>query len=320
MLLLDLEHTKVRDERHLRALTGLDSRQIHLLLPQFTQAREQLEEEAYQERKKLDPYARKPGGGRKGKLPTDEEKLIFILYYMKAYPTFDMLGDKYDMSRSSANENVYKMFPILTLALSELGAIPHRHFETVEAFQEALGDTERIIIDATERAYRRSIDSETQRKYYSGKKKQHTVKNTVITRDDKSIFFLGDTFEGHTHDYTMLKTEFPPELDWFLDLDVLADLGYLGITSHYQGHRIQIPHKTPPKTAHNPDPKLTDQQKSDNSAMSKIRILVENAIGGIKRFNILVHQFRNRGSKYFSDKLEDTVISLAAGLWNLSLA
>ena len=46
----------------------------------------------------------------------------------------------------------------------------------------------------------------------------------------------------------------------------------------------------------------------------QVRILVENAISGIKRFNILVHAFRNH-----KDGMEDDSIVLAAGLWNFLL-
>ena len=61
--------------------------------------------------------------------------------------------------------------------------------------------------------------------------------------------------------------------------------------------------------------KLTDEQKAENRALSQIRIFVENAIGGIKRYNILVHRFRNHKSGF-----EDDVIGICAGLWNFSLA
>ena len=52
---------------------------------------------------------------------------------------------------------------------------------------------------------------------------------------DKFIVFLGRTFSGHNHDYRMLKQEFPPEIDWFTELHVLVDLGYMGIQSDYRG-------------------------------------------------------------------------------------
>ena len=44
-------------------------------------------------------------------------------------------------------------------------------------------------------------------------KKEHTLKNTVISLPSKFIVFLGRTFSGHNHDYKMLKQEFPPEME-----------------------------------------------------------------------------------------------------------
>ena len=49
---------------------------------------------------------------------------------------------------------------------------------------------------------------------------------------DKLIVFLGRTLSGHNHDYSMLKQEFPPELDWCTDIQVRADLGYLGVSKN----------------------------------------------------------------------------------------
>ena len=125
---------------------------------------------------------------------------------------------------------------------------------------------------------------------------------------------MGQTVTGHNHDYKMLKTEFSPEKEWFEGLDVWVDLGYQGIQKDYEAGHIHIPHKKPRKSKKNPNPKLTDEQKEENKAVGKVRIVVENAIGGIKRYNILVHRFRNY--KYGFD---DLVIVLAAGLWNFLL-
>ena len=60
----------------------------------------------------------------------------------------------------------------------------------------------------------------------------------VISLPNKFIVSLGRTFSGHNHDYIMLKQEFPPELDWFTDINVPVDLGYLGIQSDYRGDRM----------------------------------------------------------------------------------
>jgi len=131
---------------------------------------------------------------------------------------------------------------------------------------------------------------------------------------DKAIFFLGGTFFGHTHDYTMLKEEFPPEKAWFQYLQVLVDLGYQGIASDYIGEKIRIPHKKPRKSEKNPNTSLSDEQKRENHALSKIRILVENAICGLKRYNILVHRFRNHKKNF-----DDDAVGIAAALWNFNL-
>ena len=111
---------------------------------------------------------------------------------------------------------------------------------------------------------------------------------------DKFIVFLGRTFSGHNHDYTMLKQALPPEVDWFSDLQVRVDLGYLGIKSDYRGDQIAIPTKKPRKSQKNPNPQLSEEQSAANTALSRVRIFIEHAIGGMKRSNILVHTFRNR--------------------------
>ena len=113
----------------------------------------------------------------------------------------------------------------------------------------------------------------------------------------------------------MLKQEFPPEVDWFVDLSVRVDLGYLGIKSDYRGDQIAIPTKKPRKSQKNPNPPLSDEQKAAKKALSQIRIFIEHAIGGMKRSNILVHAFRNR-----LENFEDDVIGVCAGLWNFVLS
>ncbi len=130
----------------------------------------------------------------------------------------------------------------------------------------------------------------------------------------KWIVFVGGTFSGHAHDYTMLKTEFPPEHPWFETIRAFVDLGYQGIQDDYAGESIEIPYKKPRKSKKNAKPALTTEQKVENQALSRVRIYVENAISGIKRFNILVHAFRNRKTN-----MEDDVIATCAGLWNFLL-
>ena len=98
------------------------------------------------------------------------------------------------------------------------------------------------------------------------------------------IHFIGQTFPGKTYDYTMLKTEFPPDEAWFATTAVLLDLGYQGVQTDYQGDHISIPHKKPRKSKKKPNSRLSAEQKQENQALAKLRVYIEHAICGIKRF------------------------------------
>lgn len=132
---------------------------------------------------------------------------------------------------------------------------------------------------------------------------------------EKVILFLGQSFAGRHHGYAMFKQEFPPEYSWFEAISAKVDLGYQGIKTDYPDAVIDIPFKKPRKSKKNPNPQLSDEQKAYKQALSKLRINVENAIGGMKRFTILVQRFRNRLQGFADD-----VMAICAGLWNALLA
>lgn len=302
----------VRDERQLKALIGVSSDEFDTILSEFTRCYEVLKLEQYTNSEKVDK--RKPGAGAKGKLNSMESKLFFILFYLKTYPTFDELGYQFGLDRSSACRNIHHLMPVLKRTLDQLGVIPKRTFNGLEDFKQVFDNIEKFIIDATEREHARPTDKEEQKKKYSGKTKKHTVKNTVISDTEKKILFLGNTVCGSTHDYTLFKEEFSPEIDWFKDHSILVDLGYLGIQNEYTIGDLGIPHKKPRKSKSNPSPSLTNEQKEENKKLSRTRVIVEHAIGGMKIFGILRIKFRNR-----IDNFVDDVVIVAAGLWNARL-
>ncbi len=161
---------EIRDDRHMRALTGLSQAQFDELLPTFTEVYLTKRQADYEQAVQAGERQRKPGGGRKGQLPTLADKLLFVLYYYKDYPTFDVLGTQFKLARSKAHTNLYLLTPFLHETLVKLGMMPHREFKTVAELTLALNGVDQIIIDATERAYRRPQEAEQQREHYSGKK------------------------------------------------------------------------------------------------------------------------------------------------------
>jgi len=161
---------EIRDDRQMRALTGLSQEKFNHLLPPFSRVYQQEQYKAYEKGLAEGSRKRKPGAGQKGKLPEMADKLYFILSYYKTYPTFDVLGARFGLARSKANEWVQRLSPILHQTLKEMGHLPERAFESVEAFKAALGDLDQILIDVTERPHHRPKDNEDQQALYSGKK------------------------------------------------------------------------------------------------------------------------------------------------------
>jgi Helix-turn-helix of DDE superfamily endonuclease len=160
----------IRDDRQMKALTGLSQAQFDHLLPVFSAIYQATQQHAYEKGVASGTRWRHPGGGSKGKLPTMADKLQFVLYYYKTYPTFDVLGQQFEMARSKANEHLHKLSPILYDTLVQRELMPYREFATPKDLQAALHGVDRLLIDATERAYHRSTDEAKQREHYSGKK------------------------------------------------------------------------------------------------------------------------------------------------------
>ncbi len=156
---------QIRDERQRNALTGLSQAQFDSLLPVFRAIYRAPQQHPYEEGVQSGTRRRRPGGGSKGNLPTMVEKLQFGLYYYKTYPTFDVLGPQFAMARSRAHENLHKLSPMLYDTLVHLELMPYRALATPEELKAALHGVERLLIDATERAYHRSQDDAKQREH-----------------------------------------------------------------------------------------------------------------------------------------------------------
>jgi len=118
----------VENERLLRALTGLNRKGFEELCKLFSVAYEEwVERESF-------PRQRARGGGRKARLRRMEEKLFFILFYFKCYPTFDVLGFLFNLERGRANRWVHRLQPILEATLGKKMMLPERKIESSEQF------------------------------------------------------------------------------------------------------------------------------------------------------------------------------------------
>lgn len=208
-----LTYAEVRgNQRRCLALTGLTPSECDLLLPAFSRLCERL----YPVDRTLAgrPRQRFPGGGRTGVLHAPEQKLLFLLVYLKTYPLQVVMAELFNLSQPQVNYWLRRLLPVLRDALDELGVLPERDPHAFARTAAPPLEQTRRIIDGTERRRQRPKSPEKQRHYYSGRKKTHSDKNVVVAdAESKRIGFLSRTYEGRVPDKSIADQEgidYPP--------------------------------------------------------------------------------------------------------------
>jgi DDE superfamily endonuclease/Helix-turn-helix of DDE superfamily endonuclease len=208
-----------QDRRRFLALTGLTVKEFDLLLPAFQQSYDRL----YPPHRTLDgqPRQRAAGGGRHGVLRLLEQKLLFLLVYLKTYPLQVLLGELFELSQQGVNYWLHRLLPVLLSALDALGVRPERSPGDFPHSRASSGKCHRLIIDATERRRQRPKNPEKQALFYSGKKKTHSDKNVVIVNaPNRRVEFLSRTYAGKTHEKKIVDREaiaYPPDTVLYKD-------------------------------------------------------------------------------------------------------
>lgn len=275
----------VKDERKLKALTGLSIKGFEKLLKEF-----------------IVFLPIKTPRGSKPVLKSPREKLFFILFYLKCYPTMDVAASIYNVNRSQISRWVNQLNPVLGKTLGKEQVLPLREVRNGFELYKLFSGIKEVFLDGTERSINRP--KRNQKKYYSAKKKGHKVKNLILADKKKRVLVLTKTVAGKNHDFGIYKTGLII-LFW---LKVWLDLGFLGIKKEFPSNQYFMPHKKPKGG------KLTEEQKAENTEISRVRVKIEHTISGIKRYNCVSQKYRNKGIK----KADDFMF-LATGLWNFHL-
>ena len=163
----------ISDERQLKSLIWLKKEEFYFLSSLFWEIEIEIKEEEYQKRLKNNNWKSVRVGSNSGntKIKTSEDKLFLILYYLKTYPTFDVLGFHFWINRWTACKNIHKILPILQRLLEKMSISPKRKLKTLEDLKNAFEwDILDLIIDWTERKYFRHKKNSEQEKNYSWKK------------------------------------------------------------------------------------------------------------------------------------------------------
>jgi hypothetical protein len=129
------------------------------------------------------------------------------------------------------------------------------------------------------------------------------VKNNVLINLACKFIFVTDTVAGKKHDKKLAdETEYalPPEST------LVQDTGFQGFA--LDGVAILQPKKKPRGK------ELTEIEKDVNQWLSSLRIRIEHAIGGVKRFRIVKDKIRTWKAGF-----KDKVIETCCGLHNFRL-
>ncbi len=142
-----------------------------------------------------------------------------------------------------------------------------------------------VVIDSFEQKVQRPPDKDEQKRYYSGKKKQHTLKSQVAVDEQTGMVVdVSDSVPGPTADIKLLEQSgLLPRLPE--GVGGMGDLGYTGIDKLH-----------PLGAAPRRKPRGKDRPPEDvlyNTAFSQRRIIVENSIGRMRRYQSITQADRH---------------------------
>jgi len=264
--------------RQIKSITSLTASEFETLAGSFDKAWESTEKARLCLR--TGPRRQRAlGGGRQAVLCSSRDKLLFILFWFKVYPTFDVMAFFFGMSQTQACQWAHRLAPSLEAALKRKLCLPERKAHNLaKTLAEYPALT--FIVDGTDRPVCRPRHGMTRKARYSGRKKRYAVKNIIAVRD-KRVVLLGKTRPGRWHDKRCIdfeKWRFPR------GSTVLGDRGFAGYTQ---------PHATVRTPERRPNGKKS-RNKPFNKRLARKRIVVEHAIAGVKRSRICSDILRAR--------------------------
>jgi hypothetical protein len=292
--------------RKFLAMTGYTVKEFEALLPHF-----RAEFEKHVAVYRLDGKKRtkrRYSEYKNSPLPTVADKLLFILIYLKQNSLQEAHATLFRIHQPDANKWIHLLHSLLNRALAALGELPAREAAELEQkFTPGPPDEAKPLSlffhDGTERPMVRPKDKTLQKLYYSGKKKHHNLKNIVLSHACCKVMFLSRTCEGKKHDK---KAAEQAGYQLPAGSTLYQDTGFQGFT--LVGVMIIQPKKKPRGQ------ELTEEEKENNRAISKIRIRIEHVIGGVKRYRIVKDKIRN-----WKENFRDKVMETCCGLHNFRL-
>ena len=148
------------------------------------------------------------------------------------------MGWLFSLDKSNICRLRGKLQPLLEKAADPSLRIPPgaKKISTWEELLKVCPDFADVVTDATEQPRQRP--QHRQRRWYSGKKKRHTIKTQITANAQERILAVSASHPGRVHDYRIFREEgtagaLPESCFHF------ADLGYDGAQLDYPDRRLQ---------------------------------------------------------------------------------
>lgn len=207
-----------------------------------------------------------------------EEQILVTLEYWREYRTYFHIATDWGISESTVCRIVHR--------------VEHRLMESGQfrlpgkkRLVLGFGRPEVVVMDVTETPIERP--KRKQRLFYSGKKKQHTLKCQIILDRDTGEIICTFFGSGRSHDFNLFKASgihFHPETE------SIEDSGYQGISQFHAN--CYVPKKKPKNG------ELSSLERAYNHALGQERVCIEHVNRRLKIFKILAQRYRNRRRRY----------------------
>jgi len=230
---------------------------------------------------------RAEGGGRQAELSGRDQVLLTVIW-LRLYPTHEVLGYLFGVSDSTVSRVICRLLPLLEAAGRDTMRLPDPGRKRRRSLDTLLSDTPELalVIDSFEQKIQRPKAQAERDSYYSGKKKTHTLKSQVaVDEETGTIADVSASVPGPVADLKLLQQS--NLLERLPDgVGGLGDLGYQGIAKL---HPLCAAPRKKPRGKDKPRP---PEDAAYNHAFSRRRIIVENSINRLRRYQCLTQTDR----------------------------
>ena len=295
-MILRYQHLS-RQERIFLSMTGL---RLHEFDPLLSEVLPAVAADHHAARQSRPERKRAVGAGHPFELDWRDQVLLCVVW-LRQYPTQEVLGYLFGVSDTTALRAIERVLPVLEQSGKDTMRLPDPGKKKRRQLDDLLQGTPElaVLIDSFEQRVQRpkhhnkepgpvGEEAEGQKDtYYSGKKKQHTLKSQVAVEEiSGKIVDTSQSVAGPTADLKLLEAS---GLLRRLPSGVggVADLAYLGGAALHPQALFATPRRKPRGKERPPE------DVAYNRALSRRRIVVENTIGRMRRYQSLFQMDRH---------------------------